>query len=142
MDARVLMVDDETELLDVMAERLGVRGIEIFTAESPEAALAMIETQSFDAVILDFSMPGMDGIQALKLFKAKRPEIQVILLTGYGTIDKGVEAMKQGAFDFIEKPADINKLVVKIHHAKAQRLKVLREQQEEKIKEMVRKVGA
>ncbi|MFH1156326.1 MAG: response regulator [Pseudomonadota bacterium] len=141
MSARVLLVDDETDLLEVMAERLGVRGIEVFTADSPQTALDMITIESFDAVILDFSMPGMDGMQALKLFREKKPELQVILLTGYGTVNKGVEAMKLGAFDFIEKPAEIGKLVQKIEQAKAQRLRVLQKQQEEKIKELVRKVG-
>jgi DNA-binding NtrC family response regulator len=122
MNERVLLVDDEGEFLQVMAERLGVRGIDVVTAESAEIALGIVEEQTFDAVILDFSMPGMDGMQAMKLIREKKPDLQVILLTGYGTVTKGIEAMKLGAFDFVEKPADIDKLVLAVKQAKAQRM--------------------
>lgn len=142
MSERVLLVDDESDFLEVMSERLGAKGMEVSTAESAQAALSMIENESFDAVILDFSMPGMDGMQALKMLRDKKPELQVILLTGYGTIEKGVEAMKMGATDFIEKPADIENLAAKIKEAKSQRLLILEKQQEDRIKEILQKFGA
>jgi DNA-binding NtrC family response regulator len=142
MEIRVLLVDDESELLDVMSERLRVRGMNVATAESAQAALDLVGKESFDAVVMDLSMPVMDGIQALKEIHEKRPELQVILLTGYGTIDKGVESIKLGAFDFLEKPADIDKLVSIIHQARVRRLQVLEKQQEDRIREIVRKAGA
>lgn len=117
MSERILLVDDEIEFLDVMAERLRVRGMEVFTAESPEAAVSMIDKEILDVVILDYSMPGMDGIQTMKMLRGKKPDLKVILLTGYGTVGKGIEAMKMGAFDFLEKPADIDLLVTKIRQA-------------------------
>ncbi len=141
MSERVLLVDDESDFLEVMSERLDAKGMDVATAESPQSALDIIEKESFDAVILDFSMPGMDGIQALKLLREKKPELQVILLTGYGTVEKGVEAMKMGATDFIEKPADIETLVDKIKAAKSQKMLILEKQQEGRIKDILKKFG-
>jgi len=142
MSERVLLVDDENDFLEIMSDRLGARGMEVTTAESAQSALTKIETESFDAVILDFSMPGMDGIQALKLLREKKPELQVILLTGYGTVEKGVEAMKMGATDFVEKPADIETLVGKIKKAKSQRMLIMEKQQENRIKDILKKFGS
>jgi DNA-binding NtrC family response regulator len=80
----------------------------------PPKTLKISEEQTFDAIVLDLMMPEMDGIEVLKNIKAKHPEMQVILLTGHGTVEKGVEAMRLGAMDFIEKPADLETLTEKI----------------------------
>ena len=137
-----MLLDDESDFLEVMSERLGARGMNVSTAESAQSALDTIEKESFDAVILDFSMPDMDGIQALKLLLEKKPELQVILLTGYGTVEKSVEAIKMGASDFIEKPADIEKLVEKIKQAKSQRMLILEKRQDEQIQDILKRYGA
>ena len=110
MTERVLLVDDEEEFLEIMAERMRARDMEVTTSTSAAEALELIATESYDAVIMDFQMPEMDGIQALKAIREKKPEMQIILLTGHATVEKGVEAMKAGAMDFVEKPADLDAL--------------------------------
>jgi len=123
MSIKILMVDDEKDFLDIMAERMSDRGVEVSTATSAEIALKMILKESFDAVIMDFMMPEMDGFKALKLFKETRPDVSIILLTADVPEEKCIEAIKLGALDVIEKPADLNLLTQKIEDAKARKLR-------------------
>ena len=126
MSAKVLLVDDEKDFLDIMTERMVVRGIKVSTATSAEEALKMVQKESFDAVIMDLMMPEMDGFKALKLFKMTRPELPIILLTGNVPEEKCIEAVKLGAMDVIEKPADLNLLTQKIEAAKTLKTKRLK----------------
>jgi DNA-binding response OmpR family regulator len=123
MSAKVLLVDDEKDFLDIMAERMGARGMDVSTATSAEDALEMVLTESYDAVIMDLMMPEMDGFKALKLFKESRPDVSIILLTGNVREQECIEARKLGAMDIIEKPADLNLLTQKIEEAKALKIK-------------------
>jgi DNA-binding response OmpR family regulator len=123
MPAKILIVDDEKDFLDIMAERLGARGMEVSTATSAENAIKMVLKESYDAVIMDLMMPEMDGFKALKLFKETRPDVPIILLTANVLEEKRIEAIKRGAMDVIEKPADLNRLAQKIEEAKARKLK-------------------
>ncbi|MCF8087751.1 MAG: response regulator [Desulfotignum sp.] len=141
MSEKVLLVDDEKEFLDIMSERMQARGMTVKTADSADQAMAMLEKESFDAIVMDFKMPGMDGIQALKNIKTKKPELQIILLTGYATVEKTVEAMKIGATDLLEKPADLEKLAAKIKQAKAEKMLVVEKQTEDKIKDILKRFG-
>ncbi|MBW2251359.1 MAG: response regulator [Deltaproteobacteria bacterium] len=143
MSEKVLLVDedDEKEFLEIMSERMKARDMEVTTATSAQQALEIIEKESFDAIILDFQMPGMDGMDALKAIKAKKPELQIILLTGYATVEKGVEAMKIGATDFVEKPADLEVLAEKIKNAKAEKMLIVEKQTEDKVKNIIKKYG-
>jgi len=111
MVQQVLLVDDEKEFLEAMAERMEARGIEVSTASTAEEAIALVEHNRYDAIILDFQMPGMDGLEAVKIIKAKQPESHIILLSGYATIEKEGEAMQAGASDLLEKPPDLNVLL-------------------------------
>ncbi len=119
MSTKVLIVDDEKDFLDIMAERMRARDMDVSTATSAEDALKMVLTESYDAVIMDWMMPEMDGFKALKLFKESRPNVSIILLTANVTEDQCIEAIKLGAMDVIEKPADLNLLTQKIEAAKA-----------------------
>jgi DNA-binding response OmpR family regulator len=119
MSAKVLLVDDEKDFLDIMAERMAARGMEVSTASSAEDALEMVLTESYDAVIMDLMMPEMDGFKALKLFKETRPDVPIILLTANVPEEKCIEAIKLGAMAVIEKPADLNLLTQKIEEAQA-----------------------
>jgi len=123
MPAKVLIVDDEKDFLDIMAERMGARGMAVSTATSAENALKMVLKEDYDAVIMDLMMPEMDGFKALKLFKETRPDIPIILLTANVPEEKCIEAIKLGAMDVIEKPADLNLLTQKIKDAKARKKK-------------------
>jgi two-component system, OmpR family, response regulator len=139
MSEKVLLVDDEKEFLEIMSERMRARGMIVTTTGSADQALSIIEKESFDAIIMDFQMPEMDGMEALKAIKKKRPELQIILLTGYATVEKTVEAMKIGATDFLEKPADLEALVEKIKTAKTEKMLLVEKQTEEKIKDILQR---
>jgi len=121
LKANVLLVDDEARFVEILAERLRVRGLTVDTATSGEAALELVKEKDFDAVLLDLSMPGMSGTEVLREMKKMKPALQVIILTGQGSIEATVEVMKEGAMDFMEKPVDINKLIEKIREATRKR---------------------
>jgi DNA-binding NtrC family response regulator len=137
MSEKILLVDDEKDFLDVMSERIQARGMDVTTAESAEKALESLESGGYDAIILDLMMPGMDGLETLKAIKKKNPDLQVILLTGHATVEKGIEAMKLGAMDFLEKPADLDKLTEIIHKAQARKMVIIERKMEEKIKQII-----
>jgi DNA-binding NtrC family response regulator len=141
MEEKVLLVDDEKKFLEVMSERLTTRGVTVTTATSAAEALEQIEANLFDAVILDLKMPGMDGIEALKRMKAKRPELQIILLTGHATVEKGVEAIQLGAMDFVEKPADLESLGEKIKQAKQKKMLIVDEANRETVQGVLKRWG-
>ncbi|MHC4177934.1 MAG: response regulator [Planctomycetota bacterium] len=130
----VLLVDDEQEFTQVLSQRMESRGVGVDTAANGREALEKVRGKSYDAIILDLSMPDMDGIETLKRLVQDNPDLQVILLTGYATLQKGVEAMKLGAMDFLEKPAEIQKLMEKIQLAKANKMLLVEKRMEEKIK--------
>jgi two-component system response regulator RegA len=138
---KVLLVDDEVEFTETLAERMKARGLEVDTADSGLKAVEKVKDTSYDAIILDMAMPGMDGIETLRLLLEKHPNLQIILLTGYATLEKGVEAVKLGARDFLEKPADINKLMEKIKAAKADRMLLVEEKMEEELKNILKSKG-
>ena len=138
MDEKVLLVDDEVDFLDALSERMRNRGMQVTTSKSAVEAIQSTEAGDYDVVILDLLMPGMDGIQALKVLKAKRPDLQVILLTGHATVQKGIEAMKLGAMDLLEKPADINELTEKIQKAKARKMILVEKKTEAKIRDILK----
>lgn len=141
MNERVLLVDDEEEFLAVMSERLATRGMDVSTSLSAEDALEKIGAQMFDAVVLDLQMPGMDGLEALKRMKQKRPELQVILLTGHATVQKGVEAIKLGAMDLVEKPVDLDVLGGKIQKAKQRKMLIVDRAEKEKVIDAIKRYG-
>ena len=121
MSEKVLFIDDEKDFLDIIAERIGAHGMDVSTATSVEDALHMVEEESFDVVIMDFMMPGMNGFQTLKAIKEKKPEVQIILLTANVPDEKRIEAKALGALDVIEKPPDLKDLIRKIKSVKAQK---------------------
>ncbi|MBC2703215.1 response regulator [Desulfobacula sp.] len=141
MSEKVLLVDDEKEFLEIMSERMTARGMEVTTVESADQALTILGKKTFDAIVMDFQMPGMDGMEALKAIKNLKPELQIILLTGYATVEKTVEAMKVGATDFLEKPADLEALSEKIKNAKTEKMLIVEKQMEEKIKNILQRHG-
>jgi DNA-binding NtrC family response regulator len=138
---KILLIDDETDFLDVMQERLAIHGVDADTSESAEEALKKIETQIYDAVILDLKMPGMDGIEALKRIRDRHPELQVILLTGHASVEKCIEAMKSGAMDFILKPADLKILQKKIRDAKAQKMLIVKKMETDNVLAAIKRYG-
>ena len=117
MSETVLIVDDEKDFLDIMTERMRARGIRVLATTSVEDALKMVEEYACDVVIMDFMMPGIDGFKALKLLKAQRPGIQIILLSGNVSGLLAVRAKTLGVLEIFEKPVDIEVLMRKIKNA-------------------------
>src|SRR6056297_1072522 len=134
---KVLIIDDEQDFTDALAERMTTRGMTVSTSSSAIEGLKNVEEHSFDVVVLDLQMPEMDGIETLKVLKKKKPELQVILLTGHATVEKGIEAMKLGAMDLLEKPADMTTLTEKIKKAQAQKMILVEKKSEERIKNIM-----
>ena len=125
----IMLVDDEVSFVEITAKRLVKRNIKTITALSAEEGLEKLKTnQDLDVIILDIKMPGMGGIDALREIKAASPLVEVIMLTGHATIELAIDAMKLGALDFLMKPVEIEKLVLKIQEAVDRK-----QQQEEKI---------
>jgi DNA-binding NtrC family response regulator len=137
MSEKVLLVDDEHDFVETLAERMRARGMEVSATTSPIEALKKTETENYDAIILDLMMPEMDGLEALRILKEKNPDLQVILLTGQATVEKGVEAMKLGATDLMEKPADLKALTEKIRKARARKMIIVEKKTEERIKTII-----
>lgn len=136
--AKVLLVDDEEEFIDLMSQRLETRGLKVVAVTSGEKAVEMVADKNFDVAIVDLSMPGIDGIETLIQIKAKRPDMEVIMLTGQATVKAGIEAMKDGASDFLEKPVDLNVLMEKIEQAKKIRMAALAKKSEEEMKNILK----
>ncbi len=140
-ESTVLLVDDEVDFVEVLAERLEARGLAVDTAENGEVALEKAEKRPFDAILLDMAMPGMDGIQTLKGLLGINPDLQVILLTGRATLGQAVEAMKLGALDLLEKPVEIETLVAKIEEAATKRSSLTEKRIDDKLSDIMRKKG-
>jgi len=141
LKANVLVVDDEEQFLEVFSRRLQGRGMKIDTAASGEDAIKRAKERDFDAIVLDLVMPGLGGLETLKRLKDENPDLQIIILTGHATLEKGVEAIKAGAVDFMEKPVDINKLMEKLGEAKHKRVLLVEKKAEEHVKDILQSKG-
>ena len=102
--ARVLVVDDEAGIREFLSEALADDDHEVAVAASGEAAWARLEREGFDLVLTDLSMPGMDGLELLRRVREAQPEVEVVVITAHGKVDSAVEAMRLGAFDYLQKP--------------------------------------
>jgi len=137
--AKVLIVDDEKEFSDVLAERMESRGFEVDTVESGAEALEQVSKRNYDAIILDLAMPRMDGIETLRRLLEENADLQILLLTGHATMEKGIEAVKKGATDFLEKPADINVLIEKIMDAQSKKTLLFEKRMEDAVSDIMKK---
>jgi two-component system OmpR family response regulator len=116
-EINLLLVDDEKEFVTTLAERLSFRGIRVRTAQDGEEALRLVAEEVPHVVVLDVMMPGLGGLEVLKRMKAQFPDLPVLLLTGHGSAGDGETGMRNGAFDYLIKPLDIDVLLVKIREA-------------------------
>lgn len=113
----ILITDDEKSIRNALKEILEFEDYATLEAENGEEALKIVEKENVDLVMLDIKMKGMDGIEVLEKLKELKPEIPVIMISGHGTIKIAVEATKNGAFDFLEKPPDLNRLLTSVRNA-------------------------
>jgi DNA-binding NtrC family response regulator len=113
----VLVVDDEKSVRDSIKMILEYDKYEVHFANDGVSALTKVSGEMFDLVLLDIKMAGMDGLKALKLIKEKKPELPVVMISGHGTIETAVEATKMGAYDFLQKPLDRERLLITVRNA-------------------------
>ncbi|MEJ2639731.1 MAG: response regulator [Desulfosarcinaceae bacterium] len=120
---KILLVDDEVKFLQAVSDRLTMKGFEVTTAANGEDAIQAAKQGGFDVAVLDLQMPGMDGTQVLKILKERHKFIEIIMLTGHATVDSAVECTKLGAFKYLEKPYEFDRLVEALKEAYHARLK-------------------
>ncbi|MCC6458841.1 MAG: sigma-54-dependent Fis family transcriptional regulator [Saprospiraceae bacterium] len=115
--AKILIVDDEMPIRRILREILEFEQYEVEEAADGLECVAKVQREKYDVVIMDIKMPKMDGIEALERLQILSPETPVIMVSGHGTIDTAVEAVKKGAFDFISKPPDLNRMLITVRNA-------------------------
>lgn len=118
---RILIVDDEEELVSALKERLNLRGFQAQGVTTGTAALEFLKSEECDVVLLDVKMPGLGGLEVIRQIKDKRPRLQVVLLTGHGSVKSVEDGMALGAFDYLMKPVKIDSLVSVLSAAAAGR---------------------
>ena len=133
--SKILIVDDEPIIRAALREILEYEKYEIEEAENAKIALEIIEKQEFKLILSDIKMPGMNGIDFLEELQKRENNVPVIMITGHGDVDTAVESLKKGAFDFLQKPLDMNRLLISVRHA------VEREQLVGETKKLKRKIN-
>lgn len=127
---QLLVVDDEKAIRMVIGDALETAGYRVQTAANPTQALALCQEQVFDLALIDLKMQGaMDGLDLLKQLRHRSPSTVVIVLTGFGTLDSAIAAMREGAFDYLTKPASIAQILESVEHGLSKRRDELRRQQ-------------
>ncbi len=117
---KILLIDDEAAIRKALKEIFEYEQYEVAEAEDGPTALKMVDKENFDLIFCDIKMPRMDGIEVLEKLKEKGVEAPVVIITGHGSVETAVEALKKGAYDFIQKPLDLNRILVTMRNASNQ----------------------
>jgi len=120
---KLLIVDDEEKFLYSLAKRLEMRGFEVMTALNGEEAIKAVQSAKFDVALLDLKMPGLDGKQVLEILKKEHKFLEVIILTGHGSYESAAECTRLGAFGYLPKPYELDKLLEVLKNAYESRMK-------------------
>lgn len=115
--SKILVIDDEKSIRNSLKDVLEYEKYKIEEAEDGMQGLSMIQNNNYDLILCDIKMPKMDGIDVLEMALEKKPESLFVMISGHGTIETAVEALKKGAYDFLEKPIDLNRLLVTVRNA-------------------------
>lgn len=113
----VLVIDDEQGIRDMLSYALGKEGYKVLTAQNGEEGIEKVKKEDIDIVISDIKMPGLDGVAVLGKIKEIKPQIEVIIATGYASIETAIESLRKGAYDYINKPFNITELSVLLEKA-------------------------
>lgn len=119
---RVLVIDDEVDFVETIVKRLRDRGLEAEGALSGPEGLQLLDNRDFDVIILDVKMPKMNGIETLREIKKKKPLVEVIMLTGHGSVESGIQGLQLGAFNYVMKPVPLNELLKQMTQAYERKL--------------------
>lgn len=133
---KLLIVDDEVKFLESIARRLEMRDFDVTKATNGTDALQIARSQKFDIALLDLKMPGMNGQEVLEILKREHKFLEVIILTGHGSLDSAVECTKLGAFDYLPKPYEFEELLKKLQKAYEARLQKKFEADQERMKKI------
>jgi len=142
INAKILLVDDEIVFTGNMSKLLTTRGYRVTAVNNGDGAISALEKEKFDVVVLDLKMPGMDGITTLKEIKKLGLFTETLILTGHGSIDTAMEAIRLGAYDYLTKPCEIDELVVKIEGAWGKKDEAEKHDIQEKIHKVVESPGS
>jgi len=137
---KLLIVDDEKQFLETICKRLELRGFEVTPVSSGEEAMEVARKKEFEIALIDLKMPGMDGEQVLEAFKKEHKFLEVIILTGHGSIDSAIRSTKLGAYNYLQKPCELDTLLHVIKEAYQKRIQKKLEYDDEKMKEVISKI--
>jgi DNA-binding NtrC family response regulator len=135
--SKILLVDDELVFTTNMSRLLVNRGYQVTAVNSGDAAIQELEKEDFDVVVLDLKMPGMDGLATLKEIKKLDLFTQTLILTGHGSIDSALDAVRLGAYDYLTKPCEIDDLVSKIEYAWQKKDEHVKEEMQENVQKII-----
>jgi len=135
---RLLIVDDETQFLESIAKRLEMRDFDVTTASQGQDAVEIARKEKFDLALLDLKMPGMDGKQVLEILKKEHKFLEVMILTGHGSVDSAVDCTKLGAFCYLPKPYELDKLLEALRRAYEARIKKKFESDQERMEKIAK----
>ena len=113
----ILVIDDEAPIRETLKEILEYENFEVTLAENGEKAWQIIQKNDFDVILCDVKMPGIDGVELLERVQALKPEIPMVMISGHGNVEMAIESTKKGAYDFITKPPDLNRLLITLRNA-------------------------
>ncbi len=133
---KLLIVDDEVKFLESIARRLELRDFDVTKATNGQDALTIAGKDRFDLVLLDLKMPGLNGKQVLEILKKEHKFLEVIILTGHGSLDSAVECTRLGAFDYLPKPYELESLLEKLQKAYEARLQKKFESDQERLEKI------
>ena len=134
---RLLIVDDEVRFLKTLKERLVLRGFDVTAVTSGERAIETAREAVFDVALLDLKMPGMDGDEVLKVLKSEHPLIEVVILTGHGSVESAVDCTRAGSHSYLQKPCETNKLMEVLKDAYHKRIQRKLDVDKEKVDDLL-----
>lgn len=137
---RLLIVDDEVRFLKTLASRLELRGFDVTTADNGKLALELARKQTFDLAILDLKMPGLSGEDVLEVLKRDHPFIEVIILTGHGSIDSAVQCTQAGSYRYLAKPCETDQLLQVLKDAYQQRVQRKMDMDQDRLEKLMESV--
>lgn len=136
---KLLVVDDEVKFLDAIARRLELRDFDVTKATNGPEAIEATKHKRFDIAILDLKMPGMNGREVLEILKSQHKFLEVIILTGHGSLDSAVECTKLGAFSYLPKPYELDELIKVLRDAYEHRLRRKFEHDQQRLEELMQR---